>query len=95
MVKAYVLLLLFLSCYVTNGKQITVEYDEKSDVIIKDGKLYLPFVGSLTSVLSENGISVKDEVNNLVKAHGEVTGEAQEVSEGKFWFYIFMIGCNY
>ena len=99
MVKAYVLLLLFLSCNMTNGKKISVEYDERNDLILKDGKIYLPINGgsidsgrllSSTSEESRNGTNIANEHKEPVHCESE-----EELSSGKFWFYIFFIGCKY
>jgi hypothetical protein len=99
MVKAYVLLLFLLSCNMTIGKKISVEYDERNDLIVKDGKIYLPInEGSLnsgrllssTSEESATGTNVSNEHKPAIHCETE-----EELSSGKFWFYIFFIGCKY
>ncbi len=105
MIKKYALLLLLLSSWMTNGYKIEVEYDAEKDIIVKDGKIYLAKVSPrlLQNESSEaNPPSHKlteSQKEHLKESNFHNTEEAchheeEQVSGGRFWFYIAAILCN-
>ncbi len=91
MVRLYLIPIIFICFNLLDGVKITVDYDKNKDVIIRNGIVYLP--------LKNKDISVKndfDEINDFAKniknenSHAETEGH-ENISEGYFWFCIFMI----
>ena len=100
MVKAYVLLLLLLSCNMTMGVKVAAEFDAVYDLIYYNGKIYLPSsAGSGEDLQAGRGLAAADghSADTKAKATGASTsahGEEEELGGGQFWFYIFSIGCK-
>lgn len=79
MIKIYVAILFLCSIHITNNSNIEVEFDESKDVIIKDGKMYMPVGGSHT----------EQEQNTYPR---NLAHEEEEHATGAaFWIYIIMI----
>lgn len=94
MIKKYVLLLLLLSHYLTSSKKIEVEFDEESDVIIKEGKVYLP-VNTQRQLKLDEKESPYNSSDEVFNDHQNSNCEEDLVSGGEFWAYIFIILCKY
>ena len=93
MIKRYVLFLLLVSCNLTYGKKVEVEYDEMKDVIVLDGKIYLPVSG----LGEDKGREVSknlEEISANIKVKNSGHGEEELAHGGKFWFYMFMVLCK-
>lgn len=97
MVKSYVLLLLIL-CNLTNEKKVEAEYDELNNVIIFEDKIYLqtgeiPFQKFYQNSINDSlQKTILEKKNILIKSHSG--GSEENISESKFWFYIFVIFCK-
>ena len=95
MVKAYVLLLLLLSCNMTMGVKVAAEFDAVYDLIYYNGKIYLPSsAGSGEDLQAGRGLAVADTKAKATGASTSAHGEEEELGGGQFWFYIFSIGCK-
>jgi hypothetical protein len=92
MVKAYVLLLLFLSCNMTMGGKVTAEFDAENDLIYYNGKIYLPSSGGDLQV--GRGLSLAAAAADSHSADSTGHGVDEELGGGQFWFYIFSITCK-
>jgi hypothetical protein len=82
MFKKYVIIFILCTFHITLSKKIEVEYDETRDIIMNNGKMYI----SLEQDLTRNN-------NYRYLLHGESSEE--EVSEAKFWFYVFLVLCKF
>ena len=95
MVKAYVLLLLLLSCNMTMGVKVAAEFDAVYDLIYYNGKIYLPSsAGSGEDLQAGRGLAAADAKAKATGASTSAHGEEEELGGGQFWFYIFSIGCK-
>lgn len=95
----YVFFLILLSNHL--AVKVKVEYDPELDVLIHNGKIYIPS--------TSNSFELETKVSNFRKlydleeteakhesyGHGEREEEEELVSGATFWFYMFMILCNF
>lgn len=99
MAGKYVLLFLLLSCCLISCKKVIVDYDEHTDVILKDGKLYIPTIKEVYESNSTYSLRVMnlDEgylPSNIEGTASEHCGE-ELVTGSEFWFYIFIVLCKF
>jgi hypothetical protein len=96
MVKTYVFLFFLLSYNLTNCAKIEVEYDDLNDVILLNGKMYLPLMTELKNSLNHRLLSetVVAPVNPTEVKPSSAHHEEKELSSGTFWFYILIIFCK-
>ena len=91
--QIYFISFLIISFQYISSKNINVEYNEKSDFIIKDGKYYFPVSVELTSK-NLKSIGSKSQFRNLEEAaetQEKVICEEELVTGSKYWFFMFMV----
>ncbi len=81
--KRNVLFFLLLSIYMNSSKIVLVNYDENSDSITFQNKIYYPSHFPSYNQESFKNIIIKEE-----KKHSE-----EDLSETQFWTYIFISLC--
>jgi hypothetical protein len=99
MIIRHAIMLLCISFYITNSKLIEVEFDEGKDLIIKDGKIYLPLKDqspelvevrtNLIRILNYEDPNSPENLDNPCPSH-------EETLEGaSYWFCLLFILCKF
>ena len=91
MVKTHVILFALLLCNLTVALKVEVEFDSTKDVIIHEGRIYLPIGSNLES---EEIKEIKENKEKQLQSFSSAHEAEEQVTGSTFWFYIFCVFCK-